>query len=495
MYDHEGRSHDRSVLINQVLRSGFLKRLRIFLANVGVRTPLYQLATPPMGLLYLASYLREKFAVDIQIINQRLEGLSCQKLAVQAAVFNADIVGLSCMTPFAHALPNLVEEIRQCGSKALIVIGGAHVSAFGSDSLQASKADMAVAGEGERSMEMIVERYLEGRQFNDIPGLIWRSEAGETMKNPGTALVIDDLDTIPMPAYDLIDITKYWHVQSMPPIVRRRYISLLSSRGCPYGCMWCHNIFGRRYRSHSPERIVEEIAYYKKKYHVNDVEFIDDIFNLDRKRVLEFSDILIARNGPIRIAFPNAIRADILDEQTVDALAKSGTYFCSFALESGSPRIQELSQKRLDIEKFAKSVELAANKKIFTNGFMMLGFPHETEEEMQETISIAADSKLHTASFYTVTPFPGTPLYDYVMANIPDKVAHINYSNSNFCQMKVNLSSVSDATLYYYQRKAMRDFFFRPSRLYRILRDYPQPYLLPTYLPIFVNRAIKGILT
>ena len=445
-----------------------------------------------MGPLYLAAWLRERFPLEIRIVNQRLDNFSFQEIARMAASFEADVVGLSVMTPFAYGLPEVVDALRKLTPETKIVLGGPHISAFGLSVLETASADVAVAGEGERSMEMFLEAHLGGGDYSKIPGLMWRNEEGAVVVNDGHAPIVEDVDTIPMPAYDLIDPTRYWRQQSMPPIPRRKYISLVSSRGCPYGCWWCHNIFGRGFRAHSAERIVEEITYYKKTYGVDDIEFLDDCFNLSKQRVFEFSELLLKQNGPIKIAFPNALRADLLDEETVGAIADAGTYFSSFALESASTRIQEMTQKRLNIERFLEAVRLAVNKGIFANGFAMLGFPGETKEEMEHTIRTASESALHTASFFTVTPFPGTPLFDYVKENLADRIGHIDYSNMDFCQMCVNLSSVSDEELYFYQRKATRDFFMRPGRLYRIMRDFPQPHLLPLYIPIVLNRAFKG---
>lgn len=471
-----------------------MNKLRLFLLNLGLRSHVYPFNSPPMGALYLAAWLRKRFPLDIKIVNQRVENLSYEKVVRIAVAFNADIVGITVMTPFAHALPILISSLKSAKPDTKIVLGGPHISAFGASVLDFVPADAAVSGEGEQSMEMIIDALQGNGDFSGIPGLIWRSQEGEVVTNPGIAPIINDIDTIPMPAYDLIDPTQYWHHQSMPPIPRRRYISLVSSRGCPYGCTWCHNIFGRGFRAHSPERIVEEITYYKKNYGVDDVEFLDDCFNLQRQRVFGFAEQLLKRNGPIKIAFPNALRADLLDQDTIGALAAAGTYYSSFALESASKRIQELTLKRLNIEKFLEAVRLAVRKKIFTNGFMMMGFPGETMEEMELTIKTAAESELHTGSFFAVTPFPGTRLFDYVQQHLPDRISKINDSEMDYFRTRINLSGVPDKTFYYYQRKAMRDFFLHPRRLYRILRDFPQPHLLPLYIPLVFSRAFKGLL-
>jgi anaerobic magnesium-protoporphyrin IX monomethyl ester cyclase len=279
----------------------------------------------------------------------------------------------------------------------------------------------------------------------------------------------------------------------MPPIVRRKYVSLVSSRGCPYQCMWCHNIFGKRFRSHSAERMIEEIDYYIRTYGVDDVEFLDDIFNMDKKRVIEFCELAQRRNLKFKIAFPNAVRTDILTEEVIEALVDTGLYFSSFALEAGSPRIQEYTGKRLSIPGFLKGVELAVNHGVFANGFAMLGFPTETVEDLQQTLDVATNSKLHTASFFTVMPFPNTRLYDEVVRRTPEKLAHVNYDNTDFASIRVNLSDVPDEVFFAYQRKANRQFFLKPSRIARIIRDYPQPHLLPYYVHIYLSRLTKGL--
>jgi radical SAM superfamily enzyme YgiQ (UPF0313 family) len=258
--------------------------------------------------------------------------------------------------------------------------------------------------------------------------------------------------------------------------------------------MWCHNIFGKRFRAHSAERMVEEIDYCIRNWGIDDVEFLDDIFNLDKTRVIEFCELAQRRNLKFKIAFPNAVRTDILTEDVVDALVDTGMYFSSFALEAGSPRVQEYTGKRLDIPRFLEGIEMAVNRGVFANGFAMLGFPTETEEDLQKTVDVASNSKLHTASFFTVMPFPNTRLYDEVMRLNPEKLAHINYDNTDFASIRVNLSAVPDDVFFSYQRKANRKFFMKPSRIVRIIRDYPQPQLLPYYVHIYLSRLTKGLL-
>jgi hypothetical protein len=123
----------------------------------------------------------------------------------------------------------------------------------------------------------------------------------------------------------------------------------------------------------------------------------------------------------------------------------------------------------------------------------MLGFPTETAEEMQATLDVACDSRLHTATFFTVIPFPNTDLYAYVAKNAPDRLKGLNYDDAEYTGSRINLSAVPDEVLFGYQRAGWRRFFMNPARIARVVRDYPNPWFLPYYLPQYVIRATKGI--
>lgn len=466
--------------------------MRLYLGQVESLSQ-YGRISPPLGLLYLAAYLRERFPLDIAVAHQGVERCSSEQFAKMLIRFEPDIIGLRVLTPAAHTLSAVTQAIRAALPRSLILLGGPHVSAFGEDALAGTAADLAVAEEGELMAAQILEAYRGNGTYEDIPGLIRRTSSGEIVTNPGQPPMITDLDTLPFPAYDLLNIKPYWRRSSMPPIPYRKYISLFSSRGCPYGCSYCHNIFGRRFRMHSPERMVEEVKHYVKQYGVNEIEFLDDCFNLNKKRVLQYAEGLQREVGPIKTAFPNAIRGDILDEEMFEALAEAGMYYTSLALESGSPRIQELIGKRLDIPKYLRAVELCARRRVFTNGFVMLGFPTETEAEIQETIRVASESQLHIASFFTVTPFPNTDLYRQVQRYAPEKLSSQRYSDMAYWSVRINLTDIPDAAFFAYQREAFRKFYLRPDRLYRLARAYPKPHLLPAYIPMFLLRALKGL--
>ena len=473
-----------------------MRRSRVFLVNLGKRTVNMPQATPPMGILCLAAYLRSKLDLDLCLMDQRVENASVEAVVQRAADFGADVVGLSVMTPYSSNLGLMTQGVRAALPDAFIVLGGPHVSAFEAEALAGNVADAAVPFEGKCALEQVVRARQEGADLTSIPGLLWRNGGPAINRNPGSIPFIEDLDALPFPAYDLLDVSKYWRLQPMQQLPPHRYISLFSSRGCPCKCTYCHAVFGKRFRAQSPERLVSEIEHFVKVYGVTDFEFLDDIFNFDRKRVLEVCDLIAKRNLKLRINFPNAVRTDALTEEVMDALVGAGLYHSAFALESGSPRMQQLMRKHLDIDKFLRGVKWATDRGVYAHGFAMLGFPTETEEEMEMTLEVACNSRLHSASFFTVVPFPGTELYATVQETTPDKLKDIDYNYKNggdYAGSRINLSSVPDDVLFGFQREAWRRFYLNPGRIARIVRDYPKAWFLPYYLPPYLIRATKGI--
>ncbi|HOK08156.1 MAG TPA: radical SAM protein [Candidatus Hydrogenedens sp.] len=470
---------------------------KIILINTGRRNSLYLFVSPPMGVMYLSAYLRKEFQnnIEIKLINQRVENYNEDQIIKIIYNYKPNIIGLSSFTTFAYFIPKISRRIKELFPQAWIVLGGPHASSLrGQVFSDCENLDIVVPGEGEIAFKQIVESYPNKENLKYISGIIWKNEMGEIINNQGNLPIVEDLDNLPIPAYDLIDIQKYWKLQSMTPLPSRKYICLVTSRGCPYRCMWCHSIFGKKIRMQSAEKLVEEIEWLINKYDVNEFEIVDDNFNFNKQRVIQFAELVKKKNLKLKFTFPNALRGDLISEEVAEALHSVGTYMSSFSLETGSPRLQKFTCKNLDITKFLQGVELMVKKGIYANGYCMLGFPTETEEELKMTIDIATNSMLHTASFFTVIPFPGTPLFEWLKQNRPDKVKKINYNNVEYGSIKINLTDLPDEVFYKYQRKAYIKFFSKPKRIYRIIKVYPRPLYLSMYVPMLLQRLVKGII-
>ena len=470
-----------------------MSRLRIALVSLGYRDINVPSATPPIGLLSIAAWVREKLPVELMVHDQRVGCDSVADVARKLLAFNPDVVGIRTLTPYAFQLNELTRALRAERPDCLIVLGGPHPTAFGAKAMEDNGVDLAVAGEGEIAFELILRARLDASGYDAIPGIYRRTSDGEIVRNPGETPVVQDLDTLPFLAYDLMDLAPYASVRRMGQVRVTNYLTFFSSRGCPYRCAYCHQVFGKRFRMQSAERMAAEIEHWTRHFGVREIEFVDDVFNLKPERVIRFSELAAQRNLSLGIDFPNGIRGDILTQEVVDALADAGTYHAAFALESGSPRIQKDMGKNLNIPKFLAGVEMAVKRRIFAHGFVMMGFPTETEEDLKATLEVSCNSKLHTASFFTVIPFPGTEIHDRVMKTCPERLKGLEFDGRDYTGIRVNCSAVPDETLFAYQRKAWRAFYLNPHRAFRIVRDYHSPWDLPRYIPEYVLRMFKGI--
>jgi radical SAM superfamily enzyme YgiQ (UPF0313 family) len=407
--------------------------------------------------------------------------------------FGADIVGLSSLTPNACLLNPIIDAMRAAKPDAFCILGGPHASTLGAKVLDSVNADAAVCGEGELTFERFLRAYMDGEGLSAVPGLIWRDKDGVITANPGSCGIIEDLDVLPMPAYDLIDLTRYWKSQSFAPMRNRKYISLLSTRGCPFQCVYCHKIFGKKIRAHSAERVIAEIEHFKSVYGVDDIEFIDDMFNFDSDRLFEVSDLMRKRDIRIRLAIPNGIRGDLITQEQVDAMRAAGLYHCMIPLETGSPRIQKLVRKNLNIERFLKACEMVDKAGVYIHSCNMMGFPSETEEELRMTIDVACQAKTHTASFFTVIPFPGTALHEMVMEKCPEKIVGLDFDKITCATIKVNLTDLPNDVFFSYPRAATRRYYCNPRRISRLVHVYPNAYMLPVYTPLLLFRSLFGV--
>jgi radical SAM superfamily enzyme YgiQ (UPF0313 family) len=277
-----------------------------------------------------------------------------------------------------------------------------------------------------------------------------------------------------MPAWDLLDLEYYFDKPKKRPMMNKlrrhkRGVPVFTTRGCPYGCTYCHNLFGKMTRKRSPEKVLKELKLLYHDYGVRELEFLDDIFNVDIKRAKAIFDLIEAEGLKFNITFPNGLRAELMDEELVDMFKRNGVYWITFAIESGSPRIQREMKKNLNLEKAKKNIEMVANNGINVNGFFMMGFLHETEADIMQTIEFAVNSRLIIASFFILTPFPNTEIYRQAQAEGHTMMGDFyDYHN-----VSVNISQVPTKRLWQLKRLAYRKFYLHPRRIWSILKANP----------------------
>ncbi len=443
----------------------------------------------PLGIMAVASAVREAGFDDIHIIDMKAERWTAEECAKRLVELKPDVVGLSAMTYEAGCLHEVAGLVKRDLPSATVVAGGPHPSVADTDVMKDANVDFCVRGEGEYIFIDLVKGLSTLRSdWQDCQGITWRNLDGEVVREPDRAAP-PDLDVLPMPAWDLIDHKKYHDMPRGGLIyAHKEFATMFSSRACPWRCTYCHNSYGKKFRARSAESVLAEIDYLVKNHGVKELVFMDDIFNLRPERATAIAKGLIERDYGLKLTFPNGFRGDILTEELVLLLKEAGMYRCMVAVESASPRIQKVMKKGLKIDKVKHIVDFIAKQGVLVHGAFMLGFPTETEDEMQSTIDFARSSSFHTAAFFRVIPFKGTELFDEVEEagfELPS-----NWEAYEPYKTDINLSEVDESKITKLRNSAYRAFYFKPKRLWEIFRLIPNKKAMLPYLAVlFAQRA------
>jgi radical SAM superfamily enzyme YgiQ (UPF0313 family) len=426
-----------------------------------------------MGILTLAAYFREKSPHAVGIFDGRAQAATIPQLVEKAVEFQPDVVGISIFSMERLEGHEAAQEIKRALPGVTIVMGGPYPTTEYREVLQNPAVDFAVIGEGELSGMELLNALGQGQLPQSISGVAWRRDGSAIC--PEVREFIEDLDSIPHPAWDLLDLEFYFYNPHKPAPMNLyqknvRSAPVFTSRGCPYRCVYCHNLFGKKLRRHSIGYILDEIAYLKNEKGVAEIEVTDDIFNLDPEWTKQFIQAVIARDLKLNFCYPNGLRADRMTEEIIDLLVQMGTYRIVYAVETGSPRVQRAIRKNVDLEKARHYINYTADQGISVGSFFILGFLDETEEEMRQTINFACTAKLSTASFFILTPFPGTEVYQQALARhlLVDQATYTHYY-----ALSANLSKVPDRKLLRLRSWAYLRFYGNPLRLWRMLRTTP----------------------
>ena len=424
---------------------------------------------PPLGLLYIAAYVRKDHPdCTLSLIDAHLYHLNNEHIVKQIKTIQPDIVGLYTISANAPYAISLIQAIRPY--TPTIVIGGPLVTSWQQLIMMRCEADFAIMGEGEIPFSNLI-RYLKKYPHVSVPSInrvISRTSSKSIIYEPEKD-VITDMNALPMPAWDMIDVESYFQASmnsESPVIGKKRVLPIFSSRGCPFKCSYCHNVFGKTFRARSAEHVVHEITYLKKTYGIEAIEIWDDVFNLDTKRLFRFCELMKAQSFSLNISFSNGLRGDILTKESVDALIEIGVKRINFGIESGTTRIQELLQKNQDLNKIKHIVAYIASKqKIITGGFFIIGNPTETLKEIQTTIRFANSLPLDLASFFSCTPNPGTDLFKRLPLNQQQNILQSPPMQYNYYEARFPISKVSPKTINKLLRKAYIRFYLNWKRI------------------------------
>lgn len=424
--------------------------------------------TPPLGLAYLAAVLETKNHKVI-ILDGWIQNLDDNFLKKTIAEFEPKLIGLTGLTVNIIQTFEMAEKIKQEFPQIPIIFGGPHASMDPVGTLKnISSIDLVCIGEGEDTILDIIDYFSGEKKLEDIPGIYYRKK--DEIAGNAPRELIKDLDKIPLPARHLLPMEMY----TPSPKEHKNFpgTDIITSRGCPYNCAFCFKqVFGNKYRAHSPEYIIEEIKYLVKNYGIKDLFFRDDTFTVDYDRVKKICELIKKEN--IQITFTTLARVDRVDYDLLRQMKDAGCWKILLGIESGNQKSLDLLRKGITIEQIKKAVENCRKLGIETDGFFMIGIPEETKADAINTINFAKKLKLDFAQFYICTPYPGTYLYELAKTRGKTDIKEGEWEKYNQFGAK-NLLFVPDGwageELKQFQAKAWRSFYFTPSYILRRLR-------------------------
>lgn len=427
-------------------------------------------ASPPLGLLYISAYLRRHGYTDIGVLHPDAQGMDNETLAREIATRAPDVIAISAITAEARSMHLIAGLARGARPGATVIVGGPHPTAYPEDCAGDANIAIIVRNEGERTMLAVIRALENNGGLRNVPGIIFRD--GATLRDTGPAAFESDLDCLPFPDRDSLPAALYSGLQPMTPVLfPRLYANIITSRGCPFRCSFCHSVHGKNYRAHSPARVIEEISLLREKYGITDIEVQDDTFNFDPERTREILEGIIARGLRLRL-YICGVRGDLLNRGLVELFKEAGVRFVGLGIETADPGLQAAIGKNVDLAKMTDSIRLLNRAGIFTTGAFMFGLPGETCAAMFRTALYAARSQLHTAMFATCVTYKGTPLgatLPQEKLTGPDGDLYL-YSD---CSCPAGASEVQQWRINLIKRLANALFYLNPARLARIALDLP----------------------
>jgi radical SAM superfamily enzyme YgiQ (UPF0313 family) len=282
--------------------------MRILLVESGVTAPerfVYQ-CYPPHGLMYLASYLRSKSGGhQLRIYDMMAERAGPKDIDRVIREFSPELVAIHAMSFQASCMRRIAARIKEWNPECTVAVGGPHPSANPELTLGDPHLDLAAVGEGEETFVEIVDRLKDGGDPAGIPGTVVRRN-GEIIRGPERGF-IEDLDRIPFPAWDLVDLRKYFTdvMLTQNDITDRKEVTtVFTSRACPFRCVYCHSMFGKKFRARSVDSVLDEMEALQRDYGIRELHVIDDCFNLKTGRALEIMMGIKDRGLDFKLAFP-----------------------------------------------------------------------------------------------------------------------------------------------------------------------------------------------
>ena len=445
---------------------------------------------PPLGLAYIAAVLEQEH--DVAILDAVVEGRqhSCGDMVHLGLTFDEiyreikkqspDIVGIGCLFSSQYEAAMRIAEIAK-KHNTKVIIGGSHPSSQPEETMQDKNIDFIVLGEGEETSKQLINAIKNGKSLEKIDGIAYRKH-GKIKVNPRKTW-IKNLDSLPLPARHLLNMKKYFASKTShgPELMRTPYTSMITSRGCPFSCIFCDHPFGKTVRMHSPEYSVKEIEILVNKYGAREIQFHDENLMYDKERLRKICDKIIEKK--IDITWSCYARADRADYELFKKMNEAGCWMVSFGIESGNQEVLNFIKKGTTLEIVRKAVAAARKAGLQVRGSYMVGHPIDTKETIKETIKFVKSLKLDHASCAITVPYPGSELYE-----IADKYGAFRkkefskYKRQDDNDLSFIPHGFTEKELIGIQKNARIEFYFKSTYPFRALKGIKSFAQLKRYL-------------
>ncbi|MDH5511560.1 MAG: B12-binding domain-containing radical SAM protein [Nitrospinota bacterium] len=360
---------------------------------------------PPVGLMFLAASVRASGKHQVKIVDTILNKMNAQDVAREVEEWKPDVVGITVYTPTLYDTFLVCREVRKVAPQTPIVWGGPHTWEFPEESIIHKEiVDYVIVGEAEESFTKFLDTLEDGGSLDDIAGLFYRKPDKSIFRSQKAGYT-QNLDSLPFPAFDLLDYNRYYSAMGTGAAVG----TICSSRGCPFKCTYCVVPF-KTYRSRSVENIVEEIQLYRS-HGVKEFFFFDDLFNANVRRFKAISEGIIAA-GITDITWAFRGRVDAINDECLVLAKKAGLRRIFFGVEDATDEGLVKIKKRITIEKVRRSLALCRKHGILTSTNWIIGFPHhEKREDILHLIDTAVDLNSDYAQFNICIAYNDTDIW------------------------------------------------------------------------------------
>jgi radical SAM superfamily enzyme YgiQ (UPF0313 family) len=454
--------------------------LRVLLINPRFQLPIDTRTTPHLGIAYLAA-VSERRGDEVRVFDMDVEDA---RLTDFVREYKPEIVGITSNTPQVKQGWRAAHEIKSV-LDVPIVQGGPHVSALPEESVSRPEIDIVARGEGEETwIELcnLVERAQSGNPnfkardlldpashlLDHVLGITYQAHDGKihhTHERPAIA----DLDSLPFPAYKYFKMERYTSLQpAMDSIEMGKSYSIMTSRGCPYRCTFCsQSVMAEKWRARSAKNVIKEWRHLIDDLGAQEIGVLDDSANINRPRVHELCDLLIAEKLNHVPWIPiNGIRANLADEDLLRHMKVAGCSRVAFGVETGDEGILKSIDKRVTHDQIRAAFKNARKVGLETVGFFIIGLPGDNEATMEKTIQFACELDPLVANFSMLTPYPGTLVWEQVHRNGGRMIVK-DWQDYVFFESKARYE-IGETTAELQERKwkeAYRRFYLRPHRI------------------------------